>query len=418
MSLFSRRRLLIGTGGMLSAGLAGAWGLRRLARPSLPAEPPSDECRDLVAAAWEGLDPSSVLDTHVHVIGLGSGDSGCYVHEKALDLIGHPVERARFEVYRRASQIEDLDQADAEYMDVLLRLVRSDLHGGRVAILAYDQVYDAEGRPRVEQSQFYTPNDYVLALAAEHPDVLVPIASVHPARPDALDELSRVAEAGVIAIKWLPNAQRIDPSAEQFQPFFDRLVELDLPLLTHAGEEQAVEAVRFQKLGNPLRLRRPLDTGVKIIVAHCGGLGKGQDLDLEGPDWPMVPNFELFRRLLDEEKYVGQLYGDLSATVLTHRASPVLPAVLSEPALASRMLNGSDYPVSAIDILIRLGPLVDLGVLDEADIGALRELNAYNPLAFDFVLKRRLRWEAEDGSAQRLPDSCFQPSTNLFSRLG
>jgi mannonate dehydratase len=321
-------------------------------------------------------------------------------------------------VYRRASQIEDLDQADAEYMDVLLGLVRSDLHGGRMAILAFDQVYDAEGRARAEQSQFYTPNDYVLALAAEHPDVLVPIASVHPARPDALDELSRVAEAGAIAIKWLPNAQRIDPSAEQFQPFFDRLVELDLPLLTHAGEEQAVESARFQKLGNPLRLRRPLDTGVKVIVAHCGGLGEGEDLDLEGPDWPMVPNFELFRRLLEDDNYQGQLYGDLSATVLTHRASPVLPAVLSEPALASRMLNGSDYPVSAIDILIRLGPLVDLGVLDRADLAALRELNAYNPLAFDFVLKRRLRWEGEDGSMQRLPDACFQPTTDLFSRLG
>ena len=35
--------------------------------------------------------------------------------------------------------------------------------------------------------------------------------------------------------------------------------ELDLVLLSHGGEEKAVEAEEDQKLGNPLLLRRALD---------------------------------------------------------------------------------------------------------------------------------------------------------------
>jgi predicted TIM-barrel fold metal-dependent hydrolase len=417
MVRLTRRHALVSGVSLLGVGLTGVWGLRRLARPSRPEGPPSDACRALVAAAWSGLDPARVLDAHVHIIGLGVGDSGCYIHEDMLDSLGHPFERMRFEVYRRASQIENLEHADSEYVDVLIELMRSELHGGRAALIAFDEVYDAEGRPRPEQTRFYTPNDYVLGLAREHPDLFVPIASVHPARRDALDELTRVAEAGAVAIKWLPNVQQIDPSAEQNQAFFERLVDLELPLLTHAGEEQAVDAARHQKLGNPLRLRRPLDSGVRVIVAHCAGRGEGQDLDLEGPDWPLVSNFDLFLRLMGEEVYRDQLYGELSATVLYERLDTVLPVVLPDASLRQRLVNGSDYPVSAIDFLVRLSPIIELGLLDPDEVEPLQELDRYNPMAFDFVLKRRLRWLDEQGSVHRLPASCFQPPPGLFRGL-
>ena len=63
--------------------------------------------------------------------------------------------------------------------------------------------------------------------------------------------------------------------------FEQHLVEHGIALLTHAGEEQAVEAEEDQELGNPLRLRRALDAGVQVIVAHCASLGTGLDLDEE-----------------------------------------------------------------------------------------------------------------------------------------
>ena len=56
--------------------------------------------------------------------------------------------------------------------------------------------------------------------------------------------------------------------------FTKKMKELDLILLSHGGEEKAVEADEDQKLGNPLLLRRALDHGVKVIVAHCAGLDR------------------------------------------------------------------------------------------------------------------------------------------------
>jgi hypothetical protein len=36
-----------------------------------------------------------------------------------------------------------------------------------------------------------------------------------------------------------------------------------------------------EDFGNPLRLRRPLEQGVRVLVAHCASLGSGLDLDAD-----------------------------------------------------------------------------------------------------------------------------------------
>ena len=43
---------------------------------------------------------------------------------------------------------------------------------------------------------------------------------------------------GAILIKWIPNIMYIDPSDEKFIPFYKRLAELNIPLLTHTGMEK------------------------------------------------------------------------------------------------------------------------------------------------------------------------------------
>ena len=48
-------------------------------------------------------------------------------------------------------------------------------------------------------------------------------------------------------------------------------------LLSHTGEEQAVEAEENQRLGNPLLLRRPLELGIRVIMAHSASLGTCDD---------------------------------------------------------------------------------------------------------------------------------------------
>ncbi len=34
-----------------------------------------------------------------------------------------------------------------------------------------------------------------------------------------------------------------------------------------------------EHFGNPLLLRRALDAGVRVVVAHCGSMGEDRDLD-------------------------------------------------------------------------------------------------------------------------------------------
>ncbi len=72
-----------------------------------------------------------------------------------------------------------------------------------------------------------------------------------------------------------------------------------IPIVSHAGLERAVIGVDRQDYGNPLRLRRALDAGVRVVVAHCASMGQDRDID-KGPNGPYVDSFELFSRLLDE----------------------------------------------------------------------------------------------------------------------
>src|SRR5256886_17217112 len=84
--------------------------------------------------------------------------------------------------------------------------------------------------------------------------------------------------------------------------------ELHLVLLNYCGEQKAVEAQEDQRFGNPLLLRRALDHGVKVVIAHCAGLGDNEELD--DPKRPRVPNFDLFLRLMSEKRYEGLLFAD------------------------------------------------------------------------------------------------------------
>ena len=64
----------------------------------------------------------------------------------------------------------------------------------------------------------------------------------------------------------------IDPGDERIVPFYERMIALDLPLLTHAGNERSF-AHANDDYGDPLRLRLPLEVGVTVIAAHVATTG-------------------------------------------------------------------------------------------------------------------------------------------------
>jgi uncharacterized protein len=209
-------------------------------------------------------------------------------------------------------------------------------------------------------------------------------------------------------VKWLPNAMGIDPSDARCDPFYLKMKELDLILLSHGGEEKAVEAEEDQKLGNPLLLRRALDHGVKVIVAHCAGLGTNEDLDK--PDRPQVHNFNLFLRLMDEKRYEGLVFGEVSAMTQFNRLGKPLTTILEREDLQERIVNGSDYPLPAVNVLIRTRPLVKYGYITAEESNSLKEIYQYNPLLFDFVLKRTIKLP---GTERRLPAGVFMTNRAL-----
>src|SRR5215831_19041786 len=290
-------------------------------------DPAAASLRDnpLVAAAWSGLDPVNVWDMHCHVFGNGDSGSGLWFNPR-MERVWNTTLYLQRLFYVNAACISSVSgRVDAAVVDRLLALCEAMPAGFHALLFAFDWARDETGAPAKERATFYVPDDYVAELAALHPARFKWAASIHPLDPRALDRLDAAAMRGASALKWLPSAQGIDPADRRCDRFYAKLAALGMPLISHAGDERAV--VGFSEdLGNPLRLRRALDAGVRVVIAHCASLGEGADLDRGGTT--TLPNFDLFARLMDEPRYRSNLVGDISAVIQGNRMD-VIPTLLA-----------------------------------------------------------------------------------------
>lgn len=263
------------------------------------------------------------LDFHVHIVGTGASGTGCWLRVAgwhrplaAIMLRGIGMPADAFE-----------RNFDALYVEHLLAQVRSSSLGAAM-ILAHDEVYDERGQRMAGAGSFYVPNDYVLRLARENSEFL-PAVSIHPARPDALEELERCLAGGAVAMKCLPNCHNIDCNDRRFTKFWERMAATQLPLLAHTGGEHTVPVIR-PELGDPEVLKLPLECGVTVIAAHCATKS-----GLTDPEY--------FFSLLKMFKRFPNLYGDISAFNVPLRGRHVRECL--KPGVVERMVHGSDYPV-------------------------------------------------------------------------
>jgi predicted TIM-barrel fold metal-dependent hydrolase len=366
----------------------------------------SAPAQTLIEQALSGIDPMRRVDHHTHVLAIGTSVPGAFVNPKMR--AGVNLDRIKFWIYKSAAGIRNDENADEEYLARLLQLVRA-AKAGRYRILAFDKHYNPDGTANLAKTTMYIPNEYIVELARRYPDVFLPVISVHPYRRDALQELEKWAKAGMRYLKWLPNAMGMDPADPAIEPFYKKMREYKMVLLSHAGEEQAVEAEEDQRLGNPLRLRKPLDLGVRVIVAHAASLGECADHDDAGAAGK-TDCFELFLRLMDEPKYAGLLFGEISAMLQFNRMPVPLATLLKRQDLHSRLVDGSDYPLPAINALIHTRSLARDGFITAEERQALNEIYDYNPLLFDFVLKRTIR---HPETKQKLAPSIFMANPGL-----
>lgn len=381
---------LLATGGLLASAPSQALKLDKDSRIFNPCGKLSAALRkhEFTEAGFAGLNAEDVWDCHAHLLGLGESGGGAWVTPK-MQSFWRVRLYAQYRFYLNAACVDpDSGNVDRDYVNRITALMDDFPAGYRAMIMAFDRTHDQAGKVQLEQSAFYMPNTYAGGIAQANPARFMWTASVHPYRDDALAELARVAEAGAVAIKWLPPAMGIDPAAARCDAFYDAMVKHNLVLLTHGGEEKAVEGAHQPKNGNVLKLRRPLDRGVRVVVAHCAGLGTDVDLD-RGEDGPEVECFTLFERLMATKAYEGRVFGDVSATTQTNRIA-TLARILAHREWDGRLVNGSDYPLPGVFPLISVDEITEHGWL-KPEVGVhLKKVRESNPILFDFLLKRHL----------------------------
>ena len=266
-----------------------------------------------------------IFDMHCHTAGVGAGGSGCFVSKELKN-------NFRFKVYLKAFGVT-LPEVEAKGDKVLLERLASHLKESRrvgaAIILAMDGVIDDRGNLDREKTEFFVPNEFVAKETSKYSNLYFG-ASVNPNRPDALDRLQWAKDNGALLIKWLPSIQYINPEEKSFEPFYRKLVELKLPLLTHAGQERSFTHAR-DELADPVRLKLPLSLGVKVIVAHAASTGQNEgEKDID--------------RLIGMLESYPNLYSDISSMTQINKPC-YLRQALKEKRFKGKLLYGSDFPL-------------------------------------------------------------------------
>jgi len=269
--------------------------------------------------------PANIVDMHCHLAGIGAGGSGCFVSPK----LQH---NWRFKIYLRSfgvSQPELSEHGDELVADRIAESLARSKYVSQTVLLALDGVVGADGGLDTNRTEVYVPNDFVAAMAAKHTNLLFG-ASVNPYRHDALARLEWAKAHGAVLVKWIPPIMEIDPGDTRLIPFYRKMVELKLPLLTHTGREKSFSHAA-ESFGDPEKLRLPLSLGVTVVAAHIASSETYQGE--RGPD-----------RLARLMREFPNLYTDISALTQINKPG-VLKEALTKPEFAGRLVYGTDFPL-------------------------------------------------------------------------
>lgn len=98
-------------------------------------------------------------------------------------------------------------------------------------------------------------------------DHIIAFGSVHPDAPDALDEIDRIKNAGLLGIKFHPEYQQFLIDDPKMFPLYDKCRALGLVMSFHAGRDLGFPDTL---MAPPQRSRRVIDNfpGAKIVLAH------------------------------------------------------------------------------------------------------------------------------------------------------
>jgi len=278
------------------------------------------------------LEQAHIIDWHVHVAGMGFGGSGNFINEEMRN-------NFRFDFF--LSWMDVTEEELEEYGDQILvkklgdKIVRSK-YVDQAVVLALDGVIDEKTKTLDRnKTQVHVSNEFVATQTAKYQSLLFG-ASINPNRENSLELLEEVYQQGAVLIKWIPSIMYIDPSDEKFIPFYKRMAELNIPLLTHTGMEKSFANAKDQ-FSDPRLLELPLRCGVTVIAAHIATTGESDGQD----------NFERILPMFDE---FPNLYTDISSLTQLNKLGYLAKAI-KHPGLTERMIYGSDWPLSSFPLV-------------------------------------------------------------------
>ncbi len=281
--------------------------------------------RGAIREADPGVFLDRIVDIHCHTAGIGAAGSGCFVSDAMRASY-------KFRVYLESfgTDLATLNAAgDSIVIQRIAERVEASQYVDAAIVLAMDGVINDEGGLDREATEFFVPNEFVLQETDRYPQLFW-AASINPKRTDAVERLSWAYANGAKLIKWLPSVQLFDPSDYSFLPFYQKMAELNLPLLSHAGQERSFTHAR-DEFADPLKLKLALDAGVTVIVAHIASTGEHdgeRDTD----------------RLAKMMTKYPRLYSEISSLTQINKLAYLSEALLDE-RFSERLFYGSDYPL-------------------------------------------------------------------------
>jgi predicted TIM-barrel fold metal-dependent hydrolase len=179
-------------------------------------------------------------------------------------------------------------------------------------------------------------NEEVAEVAAEHNDVLIPFASIDPAKGKmgAREARRLIQDYGVRGFKFHPSAQGFYPNDPKAYVLYEAIAEAKLPALFHSGQT-----------GVGARMRGGM--GIRLKYSNPMFL---DDVAVDFPDMPIViahPSFPWQDEALAVATHKPHVYIDRSGW--SPKYFPTNLVQYANTLLKDRVMFGSDFPALTPD---------------------------------------------------------------------
>lgn len=278
---------------------------------------------------------SQLIDTHIHIY--SRPDIGRFLKEEyeILDYGARetPVTLSGYDG-DTDSAVEAIDRAELDFAVVLNIFEVTGWPGPAEGVY-----WPTDEAPLGKYADDFVQSNYFTTDLRNRSEKLIPFVSAHPGvlqqnelRTHLVDCFDSRDAAGV---KLHPNSQRIHPADPSYRLVYQELVERDLPLVAHSGEDKKEQGLADLDSFSAVAEDFPR---LKLILAHLGGNGWKYTAEFANT-YPAV-----FFDLCEIIEWTNSERGPTRVQL----------ARLIQQIGVSRVLMGSDFPWYDMDRTIEL----------------------------------------------------------------